>query len=150
MGGERGEGQEQADGLHTPHRCPHSLMCSGTKGTKLLLVPRGCTAVTLSMYGTMENIWTSGMVQLVASGVGWRQGRLSPWAATPSLDTQGQYEGLGPSCRPACALDPVWTALEDHRLGSCCWLGDPEGAVRPNIAEPVVTQGQGSRPTGRC
>lgn len=33
----------------------------------------------------MENIWTSGMTQLVASGVGWRQGQLSPWAATPSL-----------------------------------------------------------------
>lgn len=25
------------------------------------------------------------MTQLVASGVGWRQGQLSPWAATPSL-----------------------------------------------------------------
>lgn len=33
----------------------------------------------------MENIWTSGIVQLVASGVCWRQGQLSPWAATPSL-----------------------------------------------------------------
>lgn len=25
------------------------------------------------------------MMQLAASGVGWRQGLLSPWAATPSL-----------------------------------------------------------------
>lgn len=35
----------------------------------------------------MENIWMSGMLQLVASGFCWRQGWLSPWAATPSLDT---------------------------------------------------------------
>lgn len=52
MGGESGEGQGQAGGPPhppLPQCAPHSLICSGTKGTKLLLLPQGWTAVTLSI-----------------------------------------------------------------------------------------------------
>lgn len=100
----------------------------------------------------MENIWTSGMVQLVASGVSWRQGRLSPWAATPSLDTQGQREGLRASHGPTCALDPTWMALGDPGWDpavGCVTLREPftptsQSLCRPRVGETPQRETLGS------
>ena len=43
-----GRSRRKVGGPPHPHLDPYSLMCSGTKGTKLLLTPPGWTAVMLS------------------------------------------------------------------------------------------------------